>query len=306
MKNAYDIGALAASQAGFFSTDQAEERGMSRGAIRWGIDQGFLVSIRSGLYRVKGIEGDHNGRVRAALAILPNATASHESAAELLRIPFIPRGRAVVTVHAKTTHDFPGVVVHRSLDMQPSHRSLISGLETTTLPRTIIDLAAVFSRARIERVLDELLASGATRIEEINQVFHDVSRQGRKGCGSLRALLEERIGDELVAASKLERVGMQLFERGGLPRPIWQYPAPWNDEERIDFAWPEWWCGVEGDGRRWHTRASDFERDRRRDRLSLLNQWMILRFTWHDFVDRPDDVLTQVRSMIEARRLRQA
>lgn len=92
VRNAYEIGALAAEQAGFFSLDQALEKGMSRGAIRWGIDQGYLIAIRTGLYKVKGIVGDHDGRLRAAMAILPNATASHESAAELLGVPFIPRG----------------------------------------------------------------------------------------------------------------------------------------------------------------------------------------------------------------------
>lgn len=198
------------------------------------------------------------------------------------------------------------MVVHRSLDLVPAHTTLIAGLETTTVARTIVDLAAVYSLARMARVLGEVLASGATRIDEVNRVFKDVSRQGRKGCGSVRVLLEERIANELVSASKLERIGMQLFERGGIPRPIWQYPAPWNDQERIDFAWPEWWCGVESDSRRWHTGVADFERDCRRDRLSLLSQWMILRFTWRDFVDIPDNVLGQVRAMIDSRITRHA
>ena len=32
---------------------------------------------------------------------------------------------------------------------------------------------------------------------------------------------------------------------GGIPRPVWQFPAPWNPDERIDFAWPAWLAGVE-------------------------------------------------------------
>jgi hypothetical protein len=115
----------------------------------------------------------------------------------------------------------------------------------------------------------------------------------------MRALLMERIGDEMVSASKLERVGMDLFKRGDLPIPVWQYPAPWNEDERIDFAWPRWLAGVEGDGRRWHTRAADFERDRGRDRLALLSRWSILRFTWHDFTQRSEEVLAQVRALLD-------
>jgi very-short-patch-repair endonuclease len=48
-------------------------------------------------------------------------------------------------------------------------------------------------------------------------------------------------------------------------------------------------------------RADDFERDRRRDRLSLLHRWTILRFTWFDCPKRPEEVLAQVRQLLDQR-----
>ena len=225
-----------------------------------------------------------------------------KSAAQLHNIPPIPKGKAVVTVHARTTHSYPGVTVHRSLDLAPDHMVMVADLRTTNIARTLIDLAAVCEKGMVAHAMDEMLSSGRVRIGELVSVFEETARPGRTGSKTIRELLDERVGDELVSASRLEQVGMDLFERGGIPRPVWQFPAPWNPDERIDFAWPTCFAGVEGDGRRWHTKVADFERDRRRDRLSLLHRWTILRFTWFDFTKRPDEVLAQVRQLLEQRR----
>jgi predicted transcriptional regulator of viral defense system len=301
MQRDLELGALAARQASFISSRQAAEYGLTPAAIRWRVEEQLWTRARNGLYQVNGVSGDLRGLMRGAVAILPDAAISHESAAELHGIPLVPRGNAVVTVHARTTHGYPGVTVHRSLDLATHQIVTIDDLRTTSVPRTLIDLAAVCKKGLVARAMDEMLASGRVRIEELVSVFEETARQGRTGSKTIRELLGERVGDELVSASKLEQVGMSLFDRGGIPRPEWQYPAPCNPEERIDFAWPPYLAGVEGDGRRWHTRVADFERDRRRDRLSILHRWTILRFTWFDFTKRADEVLTQVRQLLEQR-----
>lgn len=114
----------------------------------------------------------------------------------------------------------------------------------------------------------------------------------------MRKLLEERVGDDMVTASRLEKVGFGVFERGGLPRPRWQYPAPWDPDKRIDFAWPHICVGCECDSRRWHTRVADFQNDRQRDNLSLQHNWRIFRFTWEDFTKRPELVIAQLHDAI--------
>jgi hypothetical protein len=303
MQRDLELGALAAAQASFISSRQAAEYGLTPAAIRWRVEQRLWTPVRNGLYRVNGVQGDVRGLIRGAVAILPDAAASHESAADLHDIAPIPKGKATVTVYARTTHSYPGVTVHRSLDLAPHHLVTVDNLKTTNIARTLIDLATVCRKGMVARAMDDQLASGRVQIEELVAVFEETARPGRTGSKAIRELLNERIGDELVSASRLERVGMDLFERGGIPRPEWQFPAPWNPDERIDFAWPAWLAGVEGDGRRWHTRVADFERDRRRDRLSLLHRWTILRFTWFDFTRRPDEVLAQVRQLLDQRRV---
>jgi hypothetical protein len=250
---------------------------------------------------VNGISGDRKGLLRGATAILPGrATVSHESAAETHGIPYIAKGRAVVTVHARTTHDFPGVKIHRSLDLDDDHRQVIDSLWTTTPARTLNDLAAVLHPESLARALDDSLARKLVLIDDVEHVFSQVARRGRTGCGVMRRLLEARIGDDMILASRLEKLGLSVFERGGLPRPHWQYPAPWNPDRRIDFAWPHVCVGCECDGRRWHSRLADFQSDRERDNLSLSHNWRIFRFTWQDFTQRPDRVITQLREAIGA------
>lgn len=298
MKSDYQVAALGSRQGGLLGRQQAIDLGLSEAAIRHRVESGVWTSIHKGLYRVTGMSGGFREALTAAMAILPDPTISHESAAEIHQIPYVVRSKAVVTVHSRTTHDFPGVTVHRSLDLIEDHRRRIGDYMTTTVPRTLVDLTATMHRKALANALDEELASGRTDIEEIHQVFKEVARPGRTGSKLMRGLLAERLNDELVTASRLEKVGMSVFEAGGLPRPNWQYPAPWDPTNRIDFAWPHVCVGCECDSKRWHSRVADFQTDRNRDNLALFHNWRIFRFTWKDFTTRPDFLVAQLRAAI--------
>lgn len=52
---------------------------------------------------------------------------------------------------------------------------------------------------------------------------------------------------------------------------------------------------LEADGRRWHTRLEDFDRDRQRDIEASLLGWTVLRFVWADLIERPAWVCDVVR-----------
>ena len=299
MRNDYAVAVLASQQAGILGHDQVESLGFSKAAIKHRLDLGLWAAVGRGLYQVNDVKSSQDGLLRAATSILPgNPTISHESAAEIHGIPYVTRGLSAVTVQARTTHDFPGVRVHRSLDMLEEHRQLIDSIWTTTPARTLNDLPAILHPNAMALALDDSLARKLVVVEDVERVFNQVARRGRDGCGLMRRLLEDRVGDELITASRLERVGFRVFERGGLPRPLWQYPAPWDFERRIDFAWPHVCVGCECDGRRWHSRLADFQNDRTRDNLSLTHDWRIFRFTWEDFTKRPDLVIAQLREAI--------
>jgi very-short-patch-repair endonuclease len=41
-----------------------------------------------------------------------------------------------------------------------------------------------------------------------------------------------------------------------------------------------------------------FQRDRRRQNRLIAAGWTVLRFTWWDLTERPDDVLAQIRAAV--------
>jgi hypothetical protein len=268
VKRDYLIGGLASRQAGLVGHDQAIGIGLSEASIKYRLRRGLWNAEGRGLYRVSGISGDYKGLLRAAVAILPDATVSHESAAEIHGMSHIRRRMAVVTVHAGTTHYFPDVVIHRSIDLFPHHKMTMNDLSVTTPARTLVDMAAKISRSHMAIALDENVAAGKVAMDHVRSVFDEVARRGRDGTANLRSILSERLGSDLISASRLERVGMRVFVSGGLERPIFQYPAPWDPSRKIDFAWPHRRVGCECDSRRWHTRSNDFQVDRTRDNLA--------------------------------------
>lgn len=87
VKADYQLAALASSQAAFLGHDQVKGLGLSDEMIANRVRSGTWTRVRNGLYKVAGVEGDHKGLLRGAVAILPNATISHESAAEAYSIP---------------------------------------------------------------------------------------------------------------------------------------------------------------------------------------------------------------------------
>ena len=53
----------------------------------------------------------------------------------------------------------------------------------------------------------------------------------------------------------------------------------------VDTFIADWGLVLEVDGRNYHTRKADFERDRRRDNAAAAMGLVVLRFTWSMLVD---------------------
>jgi hypothetical protein len=238
--------------------------------------------------------------VRAAVAVLPHAVASHETAAEIHGIPRVARDKAVVTVHSRTTHSFLGVTVRRTNDLDESHVCVVDGLPVTTLPRTVCDLAAILHPRHLSAIVDDLVASGRLDPIELRALAESLVRKGKPGSTALRSLIDERAATDMAFASRLEHRGLAVLVNAGLPRPRLEFAAPWDNSRRLDAAYPESKIGIEWDSKRWHTQVAAFETDRRRDRQALLHGWRVFRFTWEDVTDRKHEVIESIRSALSA------
>ncbi len=294
-----DIQAMETSsgQGGVISRDQALDLGFSRRQIQRRVTDGLWSPIGRLGYQVTAGREDESSRLHAAVALLPSAVVSHQSAARIHGWEVFTKGPITVTVHTRTTHEFPGVLVRRAHDIQASHITKVGALPTTNVARTCIDLAAVVSPGWFADAVDDLVATDRVDLEVLAAVAADVCRRGRPGSSMIKAYLAQRLVSP-PSGSALERRGRALLETAGLPRPTSEFAMPWAPRRRFDDAYPDHMVAIEWDSRRYHMRMDAFEADRRRDRMATIQGWKVLRFTWKDVTETPEVVVAAVSSLL--------
>lgn len=290
--------ATAARQEGLWTRAQALERGASHQLVRRRVASGTWVDHGHGIFGFPGVPWTHHRRLwRGHLIMGPHSVVSHEAAA-VLRHTAGFSGEPVVLIrpHGGWSR-LDGVTVHQIDDCADSHRYLRRGLPVTTPARTIVDLAAVCGRSRLEVAVEEELARGRTSLASIAYVLADVARPGKPGVNRLHAVLDRQIGAR-PSASRLEALmEHELRQLRGIDYCC-EVPLPSRGDitGRVDFAIPACKIIIEVDGRRWHERRRDMIRDRDRDNAAAAAGWLTLRFMWEHLTEDP----AGVRAIIEA------
>ena len=133
-------------------------------------------------------------------------------------------------------------------------------------------------------------------IDEFAERLNFYAGSRREGLPKIRPLVLERLEDGWSPAeSELEAMLLTtLLERvPSHPTIVCQAPLPWRSASpgRVDVLIPGHRLIIEADGRRWHTRVADFDRDdgvttRPTPRLPRLH------FTWVHLRDLADDSST--------------
>jgi hypothetical protein len=212
----------ARAHGGIVTAREALALGMSSTTLARRLEAGVLVRIKRGLFRLAGTEEEHDSALEAACRHL-DAVVSHESAGRLHRFDGLAWINPTVTVPHRHTKHFEGVHVHQSTDLADDHLVWIRGLRVTNPERTIIDLAATLSEARIDWVLDRALSSGSVGLENLADLFASLARRGKPGTTVMRGLLEKRGQDYVPPDTVLEQRLLSVIESGGLPRPTPQF-----------------------------------------------------------------------------------
>lgn len=290
------VNTIAARQGGAIRNDQAFECGLTRGQIDQRVRDGRWRPLGRFGYLIIEMSGAMN-LVRAAVATLPNAVVSHDAAAEMHDLPKLRRGIATVTVHSRTTHVFPDVIVHRCHDLLEEHIVEVSDLPVTSIPRTIVDLSPYLTSRHLTAILASVVADRRVRTDEVQAVVDQIARRGKPGIQKIRWILAERDSGPRDG-TPLERAGAKVLRSRGIPEPRFEFPLPWDPRRRFDAAFPDACLAIEWDSRRWHEMVEAFARDRERDREALLHGWRIVRFTWVDVTRQPDEVADTVRRLL--------
>ncbi len=233
----------------------------------------------------------------AVLACGPGAVLSHVSAAALHRLLSTARANVEVTIPRRAGLSRPGINVHRSTCLSDNDRTVVRGVPCTSVPRTLVDLAAVVSRPVLERACDQ---AEILRLVDWSAMYELLGTvRGRPGVRRLRVVIGTGDVGHAVPRSELERRFLALCRKAGLPMPaVNQWLTVAGEEMQVDFVWHGPRAIVETDGFRTHGTRRAFQEDRRRDRLLGLAGWRVVRFTWDDVTDDSDHVTRVLHGLL--------
>jgi very-short-patch-repair endonuclease len=186
----------------------------------------------------------------------------------------------------------PGIRVHRTTQLDPRDVRMRGAVPVTSPARTLLDVAALLPRAKLERAVAE---AGAKRLASRSDLLAQLDRcAARPGAGVLRALLDQQGGPKLTR-SEAERRLLDLVRAAQLPLP--------RVNERVgayevDLLWADTRVIVEVDGYAFHSSRTAFERDRRRDADLSARGFSVIRVTWRQIVDEPAVVVARISAAL--------
>jgi len=291
------IAGLARQQHSIFTGAQAVEAGVSRKMLRSRLVRGSLVLVDRDTYSIAGARLTWEGRVLGlVLAAGPGAIASHRAAAALWGIEGFNKGTPELTVPRGKRFRRADAVVHESTDLQLAGVRRRAAIPVTDPGRTLLDLARRTGDERLSRAIESARRQNLTSWKELIATLARHARCGRPGIVRLRRVIAEGVHRDEITDSDFELLVLVLLVERGLPEPVLHHRVIAPDGRliaEVDLAYPELKIAIELDGGD-HRRSDVFERDRPRQNDLVLAGWIVLRFTWRAYVDRPDQLVAAV------------
>ncbi len=297
---------VAAQRSGCCTRIDLMDRGLASTVIEDLRKAGVLEPLRSGVYVVPWLVDERTPQF-AALASLATGAISFRSAGRGYRLPVPPDNRDLgieVTVPIGTGgRAFPGVTVHRTRLPLEVDVVEIDGLRTTSLARTVFDLASCSGPTRLRHILQSAMIHGGLEEADFRACYQALARRGVRGLKNLRIVMDQLFRGEPVPQSILEARVEEMLGRAGITSLCRQFRPPWFDGVRgtVDFADPAARVVLEVDGRSWHSTSQAMADDRRRDRTAAAHGWVVVRVVADEVALRPSSVIDEIRAVLVSR-----
>lgn len=276
------VDAYASRQYGAFSLAQARRAGMTDNMIQARLESGAWVRLAPAVYAMASAPPKWERQLAAAVLSKPQCLATGSTAAYLHGFAGFRKGRPELVVPASSGARSPIAVIRRSNWFDDLGATRVRGFPVVDEPETILALAVRLNRDRLESLLDDRLVSGTVSVDDFERIRRRVAGCRVRGSARLFPLLDERASDAWEPpGNRLERYLDRLVDHPAVPDATRQHPFTFDMVPMIvDLYIPAWRLIIEADGRRWHTRRADFERDRARDNAAAAQGLAVLRFTW--------------------------
>lgn len=286
------VDGILVGQAGVISREQALAAGLSRDAIDHRLRLRRWQPLHPRVYLVAGHRADDEVAVRAAVLWAGQGAVLCGLAAAWW-FGMTERAPAVIAVtveRPRRPRARPGVAVRRR-DLDAADRVVHRGLAVTARPLTVLEAAV------------ELGAEGSVLLDRALQRWVSFPALYQAHCRNLGAHGSASAGRLLVAAadrsaSVAERLLVRMLRESGAAGWRCGFPAAGFS---IDVAFPAALVAIEVDGWAWHMDAQRAQADKRRQNALIRCGWTILRYTWHDLVERPRAVLAEIAYEVRRR-----
>jgi hypothetical protein len=283
------VARIAARSHGMVTRRQLLAAGISSDEIAHRVRSGALLRDYPGVYRVGHRAPSVEARYLAAvLACGDGALLCGPAAGHLWGL--LKGAAPPAHVQTPTERRVAGVVTRRSRRSDTADATTCRGIPITTVPVTLVALAAAQTAEELARACHEAGVRYGTTPRQVDEVL--LRRPNAPGTRRLRAVLH---GDVPVTPSKLEQRFLRLLGDEGLTLPQTNRPA---GARRVDCRWPARRLTVELDGYRYHRSRHAWEQDRRREREARARGDEFRRYTYGDVFEEPELMLAELRALV--------
>ena len=302
---------------GVFTIDHVHTAGGDKRVATRRVRAGRWVREGVGLYRLRDAPRSRRQAMWLALHEAgPGAVVSHGTAARELDLPMYAGCDDIhVTVWRGGNHLERHGVLHETSWLPPDHFTAVHGLPTTSIARTVFDLAGLPANpwafrneqlrlihvARMKHVCNYAMAHLGLTHGALTVVLAALGRRGRPGSAIVREVLDELDDRYVPTESELEDMFVSLLRARRIEEPVKQsqFLIEIAGIVRVDFLYPAAKLIVEIDGR-WHDSPLQREADAWRDAEFAALGYRVLRFRYRQMRDDPDRVARIVVGAVSA------
>lgn len=283
---------MAARQAGSVARYQLRWLGFRRGTIESWVASGYLLAVFPGVYRVGHAAPSIEAELWAAVlyarrgAALSHGTGAHWRGL----INYAPHD-----IHVSTPHHIqsrPGIVVHGRRKLE---RFLHKGLPVTSIPQTMLDLAADYEHNVVRHALAQLDFRHELHVPELLTV----TGHGKPGSLHLKRAIADHQPKLAYVNGKLEFDWLLWLEERDI-RPL---PTIKDTVEgfEVDCHWRDHGLVVELDGIDNHSSPAQIKFDRHKDLTLRRSGLTVYRYDWDLVHDQPALVEQEIRQTLAER-----
>jgi very-short-patch-repair endonuclease len=273
--------AVTQKQDGLITIGQIRDQGWSDDEIAWVTAARRLESLRPGVLADPAAPPSTNRELLAACLATPTGYASHFGAAGLYNFDGILPGAVEITCIDLPPGELRGVKVHRTKVWHPDDITTRLAIPTTSVARTLLDLAPKIDPTFFHRLVCEALQETRCSLADLKECHARIGGQQRRGNRVIREVLAAQHPETARTKSELQREYLEYFRRAGLPDPEIEYQVVIEGRVLIlDLAWPPYMITAETDGFQGHgTSREKFDGDAMRNNLLNGAGWNVFHAT---------------------------